>query len=96
VIENSLFIKIVENLGVTGFVLIIVWKLTDRWAGKFLDVQMKQATAMGDLASAVRESQGDQKEILLAIRVMAKEVAEQKEWIKELDRHICGAAGGAD
>jgi hypothetical protein len=92
--EYSLLGKIIENLGVTGFVLAIVWKLTDRWAGKFLDVQTRQAGAMGDLAAAVRESQGDQKELLLAVRVLAGKVEEQKGWIKELDKHICGLAGG--
>ncbi len=86
--EYTLLGKIVESLGITGLMLFVIWKLVDKWAGQFLAVQGKQATAMGDLAAAVREATGDQRELLLAVRVLATKVDEQKNWIKELDEHL--------
>jgi len=86
--EYTLLGKIVESLGITGLMLFVIWKLVDKWAGKFLEVQGQQAKGMGDLAAAVREATGDQRELLLAVRVLATKVDEQKAWIKELDEHL--------
>jgi hypothetical protein len=86
--EYTLLGKIVESLGITGLMLFVIWKLVDKWAGRFLEVQSQQAKAMGDLAAAVREGQGDSKELLLAVRVLATKIDEQRGWIKELDEHL--------
>ena len=93
--EYSLLMKLVESLGTTALVIAVVWKLVDRWAGKFLDVQGLQAKAMGDLAAAVREGQGEQRELLIAVRVLATKVDETKAWVKELSEHILGKRGAA-
>ena len=82
--EYGLAARILENLGSAGLLIWVVWKLVDRWAGKFLEVQSAQAKAMGDLAGAVRDSLGDQRELLIAVRVLATKVEEQKQWLKEL------------
>ena len=77
--ENySILWKVIENLGSTGLILWVIWKLADRWAGRFLEASMKQAGAMAELATAVKEGQGDSRETLLAIRVLATEVREMK------------------
>jgi len=91
----DLFLEIGKNLGIAGFCIYSLYRLADKWAEKFLDVQGKQAVAMGDLAAAVREGQGDQREVLLAVRVIATEQRELKGWIKELDGHIRQGAKGA-
>ncbi len=88
--EYSLAVKIVESLGTTGLIIFVVWKLVDRWAGQFLGAQNKQAQAMADLAAAVREGQGEQRELLIAVRVLATKVDETKAWVKELSEHIIG------
>jgi hypothetical protein len=82
----------VEKLGTTGLIIWVMWKLVDRWAGRFLEVQSKQAEAMGALADAVRGGQGEQRELLIAVRVLATKVDETKEWVKELSDHIIGGA----
>ena len=76
------------DLGVAGLIIFVAWKLLDAWAGRFLEVQNKQATAMGELAAAVREGQGEGREMLLAVRVLASKVDEVKEWVRELDEHV--------
>jgi hypothetical protein len=81
---NIELVKLAVNLGFSGMLLLVVWKLIDKWAGRFLDVQTAQAKAMGDLAAAVKESQGEQREVLLAVRVLAAKMDEQKGWVKEL------------
>ena len=86
--DYSTIAKLLENMGTTGLIIWTIWKLVDRWAGKFLDVQTKQATAMGDLAAAVRESTGEQKELLLAMRVQSTKLDEVKGWMRDLDEHI--------
>ena len=82
--EYSLLGKIIESLGTTGLVIFVVWKLVDKWAGKFLDVQNKQAVAMGDLAHSIREGQGEQQDLVLAVRVLASKFEEVRGWVKEL------------
>ncbi len=93
--EYSLTAKIVESLGITGLIILVIWKLVDRWAGKFLEVQMLQAKAMGDLAASVREGQHDQGEILLAVRVLATKIDETKQWVKELRDRTPGRENAA-
>ncbi len=80
--------KLAVNLGFSGMLLYVIWKLTDKWAGKFLDVQAAQAKAMAELAAAVKENQGEQREVLLAVRVLAVKVDETKGWIRDLDTHL--------
>ena len=82
--EVSLIAKVIEGAGTTGLILLVAWKLADKWGGQFLAAQNKQASAMGDLAAAVREGQGEQREILIALRVLATKVEETKAWVKEL------------
>jgi len=77
--ENySILWKVIENLGSTGLILFVIWKLADRWAGRFLEASVKQAGAMADLATAVKEGQGDSRETLLAIRVLATKIDDMK------------------
>jgi hypothetical protein len=67
-----------ENLASTGLILLVIWKLLDRWAGPFLDASLKQAGAMAELAAAVKEGQGDARETLLAMRVLATKIDDMK------------------
>ena len=76
--EYSLLLKLVETLGSTGLIVFVIWKLADRWAGKFLEVSVKQASALGELAVAVKEGQGDARETLLAMRVLATKIDDMK------------------
>jgi len=77
--ENySILWKVIENLGSTGLILWVIWRLADRWAGRFLDASMKQAEAMGELAAAVKEGQGDARETVLAVRVLAVKIDDMK------------------
>jgi hypothetical protein len=92
--EFSLLGKIVENLGTTGLIIFVIWKMVDRWAGRFLEVQDRQAKAMGDLAACVRDGQGEQRELLIAVRVLATKVDETKAWVKELSDHVMGGGKG--
>jgi hypothetical protein len=82
--EYPLLVKAIENLGTAGFIILALWRLTDRWAAKFLGAQMAQAQAMQSLADAVKESQNDQQEVLVAMRVMARTLDEVKGWVREI------------
>jgi len=91
-----MILKAAESLGTTALILIIVWKLTDRWAGKFLEATAKfleistsqakaageQAQAMTALATTVTNGQSDTREILLAMRVVASKVDELKQLVE--------------
>jgi len=80
-------------LGVGGLLILLVWRLTDKWAGRFLATQEKQAAAMAELATAVKDGLGEQREVLLASRVMAKKLEELADWAKELDQHVRNGVG---
>jgi hypothetical protein len=77
-------VKTALSSGVSGLVLVLAWKFLDRWAGKFLEAQTAQAAALGSLAEAVKTGQGEQREVLLAVRVMASKLDEMKGWIRVL------------
>lgn len=89
--DLELMEKLVSNLGSTGLVIFFGWKLVDRWAGRFLEAQKEQsaamktqAAAMGELAESVKDGQGEQHEILLAIRAQASKMDELKGWVRQL------------
>jgi len=90
--EYSGLVEIVKTLGISGLIVYVGWKLVDKWAGLFLEVQKQQAEAMGALASAVKDGQGEQRELLIAVRVLATKVDETKNWVKELSAYITGGA----
>ncbi len=88
-------IKVVANLGVGGLALAIFGWLANRWAGKFLEAQqgqtsamVSQAKAMESLAQTVRDGQGEQREVLLAVRVMATKLDEVRSEIRNLEADI--------
>jgi hypothetical protein len=83
--------KMAANTGVSGLLIMVGWKLTDKWAGRFLAAQNGQADALSALAKAVQEGQGEQRELLLAVRVMATKQDEMKGWMRELDEHVRSA-----
>ncbi len=88
--------KLVESfggLGVLALGVFLLWRLADKWASQFLEVQKSQAAAMSELATAVRDTLGDQHELLLAVRVQAMKLEEIKGWMKDLDEHVRGMLG---
>jgi len=82
------------NLGVAGLLVFVGWRIVDKWAGKFLEAQVEQGTAMQRLAAAVETGQGEQREALLALRVVASQQQELKDWMRELDEHVRNGKGG--
>lgn len=77
----------VERAGIAGFALLVlwaVWKFLDKWAGKFYDVQAKQAEAMVMLANKVTENANDQRESLIVMR----SISASAERLHERDRQI--------
>jgi len=91
-----MIVKAVESLGSTALILVIIWKLTDRWAGKFLETTAKflevgvsqanaagqQAQAMVTLANAVKDGQGETREVAVVLRVLATKVDELKKLVE--------------
>ena len=67
-----------ENLGSGVIVALIVWKLVDKWANKFIDAQAAVAASIGSMAEAVRQGMVDQREVLIAVRVLARQIEELK------------------
>lgn len=89
------FWKIGQDFGTTSLVLIVVWKLVNRWAAAFLSSQRdqatamtNQATAMATLAQVVRDGQQDQREVLIAVRVLAEKIDQQKQYVLAIDQKL--------
>jgi hypothetical protein len=76
--------RVAENIGCFAFFVLLLWKLLDKWAARFLGAQELQASAMTALASAVKDSTGEQREVLLALRVLATKQDEALQWTKEI------------
>lgn len=88
--------KLLADFGVMGvmvFGLVLLCRLADKWAAKFLDAQIgqtaamtSQAAAMTSLASVVREGQSDQREVLIAVRVLADRINSHKDYLEAIER----------
>jgi len=84
-----------QSFGETGLVLFIVYRLVNRWAGAFLGAQtqqaqamMAQATSIGSLAATVQNGQADQREVLIAVRVLAEKIETHKDYLKSIERAV--------
>ena len=80
------------DLGGLGIACFLMWKLFDKWAGLFLAAQgdqtkamAEQATATAALAGAVKDGQADQREILMAVRLLADRIDSQKQFLMAID-----------
>lgn len=76
-------VKEFGNLGIAGLLVYVGWKLLDKWAAQFLLAQQQQASAMVDLAATLKASQGEQREVLLAVRALATQVERLTERIPD-------------
>src|SRR5690242_5948182 len=96
------WVKAVADLGIAGVMavgMVLLYRLVDKFATAFLEQQKEQttaaanqATAMAALASAVREGQSDQKEVLFAVRLLADRMDQQRECLVAIEREMKGAA----
>jgi hypothetical protein len=75
--------KIVGDFGLSCFVLLLLWKTLDKWAGEFLVAHKQQAAAMTMLAESVKQSMSDSREILIAVRVQSQQIADVKRLLEE-------------
>jgi hypothetical protein len=87
--------RIGENLGSTAMALAVAWRLVNKWAGQFLLLQRqqaesgeRQAAAIAALAGAVGATREDQREVLIAVRVLAEKMDRQKESLAEIGRKL--------
>lgn len=68
---------LIEKFGIAGFAVLVlwaVWNFLEKWAGKFYDVQAKQAEAMAILATRVSETSSDQRDMLIVGRSISASV----------------------
>jgi hypothetical protein len=84
----GILLRLMESFGVGVLILIMFYRLTDKWASKFLEALVAQSTAMTTLAAKVSESGSEQRDVLLAMRVLATKQDETREWIKELGQRL--------
>jgi len=96
---NDTITKLLADYGGMGVAFVLFWRLIDKWAGRFLEAQTQQTTAMaqqaaatGALAGAVKEGQADQREILMAVRLLADRIDQQKEYLIAIDERQRRAA----
>jgi hypothetical protein len=80
--------RLLENFGASSLVAFVVWKIVDKWAGQFLEAQRGQANAMASLADAVKNAQTDQREVLIAVRVLARQIEEQKTFLMGIEGEL--------
>lgn len=88
--EYSIVLKIIQGLGVPGLVTYVIYRLLDKYLGRFLSATEMQANAIQELAAAVKESASDQREVVMAVRVLTSKVEESMGWMKEIGQQIGG------
>jgi len=81
------WLRVVENMGGMGILALVLYKLLDKWAGKFLEAQQQGAAGLGALAAAVKEGQTDQREVLLAIRVLSRQMEDHMGFLRQIEEN---------
>lgn len=89
---DELVLRLIQILGVPGLAIWCAYKLLDKWAAQFLEVHRQQANAISGLADSVKTNQEGQKEVLIAVRVLAAKVEESVGWMKEINENVKGGA----
>ena len=92
---DDFLIKLISQLGVPGLITFLAYKLLDRWVAKFLElggsyleVNRTQATAFAEMAASIRESRDEQKDVILAVRVLTAKFEETTGWMREMSQRI--------
>jgi len=75
--DLALLYRVVENLGVAGLFVFVLYKLLDKWASKFLagtvaqgEAIVRQAEAMSAMVASFNLLHSEQKDLTLAVRVL--------------------------
>jgi hypothetical protein len=87
-IEPTWALKMAADFGILGLFVVamaLMFRLVNVWAPKFLATMTEQAAAMtrsavavANLATEVRDGQSDQREVLIAVRVLANRIDDQR------------------
>jgi hypothetical protein len=95
--------RLASEFGAVGLAVlaaVLLYRLVDKWAERFLGVQREQSAAMSEqaaaisgLANVVREGQTDQREVLIAVRVMSDRIERHGKYLETIDTAI-GTNGG--
>jgi hypothetical protein len=90
-------IKLALDFGVMGLFALAMYlgfRMISRWTPKMLGAMMaqtdavsKSAVAVTDLATVVREGQGDQREVLIAVRVLADRIDSQRKCLAAIEEN---------
>jgi len=83
------------STAVLAIAAILLYRLLDKWGASFLEASRAQTSAMADqasatgaLAAAVKEGQQDQREVLMAVRVLADRIERQGEYLASIDAEM--------
>ncbi len=80
---DDTLLKLIQILGVPGLITYLGYRLLDKWLGLFLAVHDRQATAITDLAAAVKATNNGQADVIMAVRVLSGKVEDCIGWLKE-------------
>jgi hypothetical protein len=90
---DDFLLKLLNGLGVPGLITFLVYKLFNSWiekllelGGRYLEVNRTQATAFAEMAIAVKESRDEQKDVILAVRVLTAKFDENTGWLREMSQ----------
>jgi hypothetical protein len=79
------------------FGMVIFYRLTDKWAARFLEAQVGQTKAMADqasavtgLASAVKEGQAGQQDIFLTMNLVADRIERHGKLLEKIEENCRG------
>jgi hypothetical protein len=102
--EANWIAKLIVECGMAGVMAVgiyLLYRLADKWAPQFLAAQQaqtatmaQQASAMTSLAAAVERGQSDQREVLIAVKVLAERIDDQKAMLSEIEKN-CRRGGCA-
>ncbi len=89
-------IGVAQGVGATAFSLLLVlllvlygvWRFLDKWAGKFFEVQKKEAEAMTTLAETLRASTDDSRESLIVMRALSHQNDDMADQLREQGKQL--------
>jgi uncharacterized Ntn-hydrolase superfamily protein len=83
------------GIGVLAVALLLLYRLADKWGGAFLTATQGQTAAMTQQAAAVsalvetvKDGQNDQREVLIAVRMLNDKIDQQRHCLEGIDDFV--------
>jgi len=89
---DEFVLKLIQQLGISGLSVYLLYRLLDRYLvkflehmGKFVEINATQAASIATIAESTGKSLDEQRDVAMALRVMSRQLEQVTGRLKELE-----------